>query len=456
MKILLVDDEQIALKSMNRLLKRRGFKDVDLCDRGGEAVNLIKEHNFDVVLLDLLMPDMNGLKVLESAKPFKPSTEFIVLTALDDVTMAVKAIQLGAFDYLVKPVDNEHLILSIQRAFEHKGLLAGLVGSESGSMKKEVPEAFGEIITRDPRMKEILSYTQVMAQSNNAILITGESGTGKELLARSIHRAGLTPDGPFVAVNVSSVPDTLFESHFFGHVKGSFTGAEQDHIGYFQQANKGTLFLDEIGELPPHLQVKLLRVLEEKSLTRIGDTEPVTLDLRIISATNSDLEVSCQQGKFRLDLLYRLKSVCIHLPPLKEREGDIPLLATHFLRRACEAHHKEIYDFSPEAMDLLISKAYPGNIRELAQLVDNATMVVNSPTVLPKHLGIEEHSRPRYARHLCSLKENDKTHVAYVLNHTNGDRTQTAQVLGITVRQLQRKIAEMKKDPYWQPFLDDI
>jgi DNA-binding NtrC family response regulator len=456
MKILLVEDETIALKSINRLLKRRGFKDVELCDKGSEAIRIIKDNDFDIVLLDLLMPDVNGLKVFEATKPFKTSTEFIILTALDDAKTAVKAIQLGVYDYLVKPVDNEQLIISIQRAFEHKGLLTGLAGTHSGSRKKEMPEAFCKIITQDSRMKEILSYVHVMTQSNNSILITGDSGTGKELLAQCIHRAGLTPDGPFIAINVSSIPATLFESHVFGHVKGAFTGAERDQIGFFEQANKGTLFLDEIGELPRHLQVKLLRVLEEKSLTRIGDTKSIALDLRIISATNADLDESCQKGRFRLDLLYRLKSVHIHLPPLKERETDIPLLASHFLKKSCELHNKEVCDFSLEAMEALINREYPGNIRELAQIVENAAMVVNSPQILPRHLGMEGSLRPRHARRLCSLRENDRNHVVFVLTHTNGNRTYTAQTLGITVRQLQRKIAEMKKDPYWHSIIGDI
>lgn len=457
MSILIVDDEQTALTSVRRILKRKGLKDVEICDNGREAITRIKEKDFDLVLLDLLMPDLNGIMVLEKTKPFKPHTEFIMLTAIDDVSTVMKAVHLGAYDYLVKPVDNERLCLSIERAYERKGLLTGLAGAHSGSTKiEEIPEAFSDIITQNPRMKELLSYTLVMARSGNPILITGESGTGKELLAQGIHRAGTNREGPFIAVNVSSVPETLFESQFFGHVKGAFTGAEKDYMGYFEQANGGTLFLDEIGELPLNLQVKLLRVLEEKSITRLGDARPIQVDVHIVSATNKDLDKACQEGKFRVDLMYRLRAALIHLPPLREREGDIILIAHHFLKKACVRNRKRVNDFSPEAMDVLIHKGFPGNIRELAQLVENAVLLADSPTILPGCLGNEQPSFPSFTRRLCSLKENYETHLVYVLNHTKGDRKQAAQILDVTVRQIQRKLAQMKKSPHWKSLLGDL
>lgn len=457
MKILVVDDETIALKSIKRLLNRRGFKDVEVCDNGRDAIAIIKEGDFDIVLLDFIMENVNGIKVLEETRAFKPHTEFIMLTALDDVSTAIKAIRLGAYDYLIKPADEERLVLSIEHAYEHKGLHAGLAGAHAGRARvEEVPECFSEIITQDPRMMELISYAQVMARSSTPILITGESGTGKELLARGIHRAGNNPDGPFTAVNVSSVPETLFESQFFGHIKGAFTGAEKDFAGYFEQSNGGTLFLDEIGELSLNLQVKLLRALEEKTITRLGDESSIQVDVRIVSATNNDLDKACQEGKFRLDLMYRLKSVFVHLPPLRERGGDIPLIARHVLKNACIHSKKEVHDFSPESMEVLLSRDFPGNIRELKQLVENAVFLADSPVILPDCLGNEQPSSPSFARRMCSLKENYETHLVYVLNHSNGNRAQTAQILGITVRQLQRKLAQMKKDPRWKSFLDDL
>ncbi len=442
MKVLVVDDERVALGSIRRLLRRRGVCDVEICESGKEAICRIREQDYDIVLLDLLMPSIDGMQVLESTKPFSASTEFIIVTAVDDLSTAVRAVRLGAYDYLVKPVDNERLCLSIERAYERKALIAGLAGSGKGSA--QVPGAFFEIITKDPRMKEVLRYAEVMARSGNPVLITGETGTGKELAARGIHRAGPARGGPFLAVNIASIPESLFESQLFGHVKGAFTGAQRDYAGYFEQANGGTLFLDEIGELPLNLQVKMLRVLEDKSIVRLGDTKPTHVNVRIVSATNRDLEHSCREGRFRFDLMYRLKSAHVHLPPLRERENDIPLLATHFLAEACKRYDKKVQSFSTEAMQVLTARAFPGNVRELAQLVENSVLLCDSPFILPRHLGESSPSAPSPARSLCTLKKNDELHVLFVLEQTGGDRKQAAKFLGITVRQLQRKLASMK------------
>lgn len=455
MRILIVDDEEVALNSVKRLLKWRGIRNVDICNNGRDAITKIKETDFDIVLLDLLMPEVDGLQVLESARPYRPHTEFIILTAIDDIPTTVKAIRLGAYDYLVKPVDNDLLFLAIKRAYERRGLLIGL-SATSGDNKNKIPNAFSDIITQCPQMCSILSYAQVMAGGGNPIMITGESGTGKELVAKGIHQAGPMPQGPFIAVNVSAIPASMFESQFFGHAKGAFTGAETPHRGYFEQADGGTLFLDEIGELPIDLQTKLLRVLEEKSFYPLGASKPVWVDVRVISASNSNIENDCQEGNFRLDLLYRLKSVHIHLPPLRERQGDIPLLASHFLRKACSNYNKEVFGFSPEAMDLLNGRDYPGNVRELAQIIENAVLLTDSNLILPGHLGMMSNTISSLARQLCTLKENDEAHLVYVLTNANADRGKVAQILGITVRQLQRKIAAMKKNPQWESILRDI
>jgi two-component system, NtrC family, response regulator HydG len=448
MKILIVDDEEVSLNSVRRLLRWRGIRDVEICDNGKDAIRRIRETDFDIVLLDLLMPETDGMQVLESSKPYRPHTEFVILTAVDDIPTTVKAIRLGAYDYLVKPIDNDLLVLAIERAYEHRGLLIGLSVSARES-HPDVPAAFSETITQCPRMQSLLSYAQVMAGSGNPIMITGESGTGKELVARGVHRAGPAPKGPFIAVNVSAIPATMFESQFFGHTKGAFTGAESPFRGYFEQADGGTLFLDEIGELPIPLQSKLLRVLEEKSFFPLGSTKPIRVDVRIISASNRNLDQACQEGGFRLDLLYRLKSVHIHLPPLRERTGDIPLLAVHFLKMAADRHHKVMEGFHPEALDILCRRDYPGNIRELFQLVENAVLLTDTGLVCPQHLGVTPPPPSPYVRQMCTLRENDDAHVAYVLNQTGGDRKDTSRILGVTVRQLQRKIAQMKRDPRW-------
>jgi DNA-binding NtrC family response regulator len=453
MKILIVDDEEISLSSVSRLLRWRGIRDVEVCDNGKDAIRKIRETEFDIVLLDLLMPDVDGLQVLESAKPYRPHTEFVILTAVDDIPTTVKAIRLGAYDYLVKPVDNDLLFLAIERAYERRGLLIGLSVSARDT-NLDVPDAFSEIITRCPRMLSLLSYAQVMAGSGNPVMITGESGTGKELVAQGIHRAGPAPKGPFVAVNVSAIPATMFESQFFGHAKGAFTGAESPYRGYFEQADGGTLFLDEIGELPVSLQAKLLRVLEEKTFFPLGMTKPIRVDVRVVSASNRNIDKACQEGNFRLDLLYRLKSVHIHLPPLRERVGDIPVLASHFLMKASERHNKNIQGFHPEAMDILSRRDYPGNIRELSQIVENAALLTDSNLVYPQYLGASALPPSHSTRQLCTLKENDEAHVAYVLSHNQDDRKEAARILGITLRQLQRKVARMKHDPRWAGMLD--
>ncbi len=456
MRIFIVDDEPLALTSVRRILKHRGLRDVEICDNGKDAIKEIREKDFDIVLLDILMPEVDGLQVLKTSKPYKPLTEFIIVTAVEDIETSVKAIRLGAYDYLVKPLEPDRLMLSIERAYERKSLRTGLAVSRPGREMTEIPDAFSHIITRSPRMIELLNYAQLLSRSGNPILITGESGTGKELLAQGIHQAGSGPKRPFIPVNVTSVPETLFESQFFGHVKGTFTGADRDHTGYFEQANGGSLFLDEIGELPKNLQVKLLRALEEKRITRIGETIPKPVEVQIISSTNLDLNKACREGKFRLDLLYRLNSGHIHLPPLRDRLQDIQLLAEHFLKLACLRQQRNILGFSPEAMMELTRMNFPGNVRELAQIVERVVVLSDTPYILPRHLGKERPISVMNSRTLCSLKENDEAHVAFVLEHFQGDRKKAARILGVTVRQVQRKISKMKENPLWRTFLDGI
>ncbi len=456
MKILLVDDEQVALTSLKRLLKHQGLRQVDICNNGQGAIEAIKNNDYDVVLLDLLMPEVDGLQVLEASKPFRPHTEFILLTAVDDVSHAVKAIRLGAYDYLIKPVENERLFRVLDHAYERRAMRTSLPSSTSLQEQEELSQAFPEIISQCPRIQKLLHYTEMMARSDNPILITGESGTGKELIAQAIHRLSEYAQGPFVPVNVCSVAESMFESQFFGHVQGAFTGATRDFPGYFEQAQGGTLFLDEIGELPLNLQAKFLRVLEDKTITRLGDPQPIRVDVRIVSATNIDLDKACQEGKFRLDLIYRLKAAHIFLPPLRERPRDISLLARHFLKKAAAKHHKEIHDFSPDALDTLSQKQFPGNIRELAQLVETAVLQADHNLIFPQHLGEQQAPATFGGQGLCSLKESAAKHLLYVLSQSKGDRQQTAEILGVTVRQVQRKLATLKKDPRWHDLIDNL
>lgn len=456
MRILLVDDEPTALRTVTRLLRRHGLRDVDTSEHGGDAVEKMQRKRYDLVLLDVIMPEMDGLEVLRSAKPQNPSTEFIMVTAMDDLPTAVTAIRLGAYDYLVKPVEPDRLLLSIRRAHERRGLLVSLPGPSHLEEQSEVERVCADIVTQDLRTRELLAYAVVMARGGNPILITGDSGTGKELLARAIHRAGPDPEGPFVAVNVPGVPTGLFEGAFFGYAKGAFTGADKEHVGYFERADGGTLFLDEIGELRGDLQAKLLRVLEEKTVSRLGDAGERHVSFRVVSATNKDLDRACAEGGFRLDLLYRLKSVHIHLPALKERKEDIPLLATHFLRKYRERHRKDVQSFSPEALQALMERDYPGNIRELAQLIEKAVVWCDGTVLLPRHMGLHFSPPPLSARTPCTFKENDETHLAFVLGLTRGDTRKAAEILGVTVRQVQRKASRIRKDPRWRPFLEGL
>ncbi len=452
MRLMVVDDEPVVLRTMHRLLRRRGFDECVLCSDGREAMARLEENPVNVVLLDLLMPEMDGLAVLEQAKPRHPRTEFIVITALDDVEQAVNAVRLGAYDYLVKPVDQQRLLLTIERAYERLSMRAGLEGVQIS----DIPDAFSHVLTVNARMREQLAYATALARSGRPVLISGPSGTGKELVARGIHAAGKRASGPFVAVNVAAVPENLFESQFFGHHKGSFTGAGGDHQGLFQQANGGTLFLDEVGELPLHLQPKLLRVLEERMVSPLGGREEIPVDVNIVSATNCDLDKACAEGRFRLDLLYRLRGGQVILPPLRARDGDIALLARHFLEKACEDLDRPSMEISPEALARLEAHDFPGNIRELSNMMHNAALRttgqrLEADTLLPSSMPSDP-----LARRMCSLRDNEAQHVAYVLRGVDGDRREAARILGVSLRQVQRKIASLQEDPRWRSLLGDI
>jgi DNA-binding NtrC family response regulator len=451
MKILIVDDETLALTSVRRLLRHRGFSDVEICDNGRAAVDRIRAEDYDIVLLDILMPEMDGLQVLEAAKPHKPLTEFIILTAVEDLPTSVRAIRLGAYDYLVKPIDPDRLLISIRHAFERKSLRASVLdGSPSPADAGEIPEPFRAILTRNARMKTLIRYAHTVAKSGLPILITGESGTGKELFARAIHGSISGAERPFVPVNVAAVPETLFESQFFGHSDGAFTGATGSHMGYFQQADGGTLYLDEIGELPFGLQAKFLRVLEEQTVTRLGERKAHTVRVQIVSSTNTDLNAACQEGRFRLDLFYRLNAAQIHLPPLHQRSDDIPMLAAHFLAAASQRFGKAVEGIRPDALEILTQTSYPGNVRELMRRVETAVVVCDDRHLTPRHFAETRASAPEETPdNPKTLRENTEFHVARVIRMTDGDLKAAADILGITLRQVQRRVAEMKKDPRW-------
>ena len=381
-RILVVDDEE----SMRELLQIALGKDghlITLADSGGKALELLDKSSFDLVISDIKMPDMSGVEVLRHAKQTDPGTPVIMITAYASAETAVEALRLGAYDYLTKPFKVDELKANIRNALERRKLK-----EEVGHLKRELKRkhGLGNILGRSPKMLELFEHIRSVAVTNSTVLITGESGTGKELVARAIHVGSPRTSEPFVSINCGAVPETLLESELFGHLKGSFTGATTNHKGLFEVAHRGTIFLDEIAEMSPTMQVKLLRVLQEKRIRRIGATEELEVDARIIAATNKNLEEGVADKSFREDLYYRLNVIPIHLPPLRARREDIPLLAEHFITRASASMARRVTKISEEAMELLVAYDWPGNVRELENVIERAVALEPTNVILAERL----------------------------------------------------------------------
>lgn len=445
--IIVVDDEADFLDSVRRGLITSGFKNVHTeADPIRAAERIQSGEPFDIALIDITMPGLTGIELLQTVKNVQPRTECIMITALDEARTAVDCLKKGAYDYLVKPISKEDLISSIDRALERKRLLDIL----DLSKKKTVPQlnnskAFAPILTRNDRMLRILKEAELHAVSDAPILITGATGTGKELLARAVHKASQRAEHPFTPINMDALTATLFDAEFFGHTKGAFTGAEKERAGYLETTNKGTLFMDEIGNLAVDLQGKLLRVLQDGEFLKIGTSRPSRTDVRFIAATNKDLEVLMGRNKFRKDLYYRLSGSWLHLPPLKERKDDIPLLVSRFLEEFCGPSGGDIHE---EAMSILMHYDYPGNIRELKSIVRSAVNLsrekVVTPDCLPAQLvrkvvnmnrSVQKPNMP-----VQTLAELEKTHIVTVYRSMKSNKAQTAKVLGIGVNTLRRKL----------------
>lgn len=445
-KILAVDNETDFLDSLKRGLLTSGFKNVLLESNPLEALNFFENGDaFDIALIDITMPEMNGIDLLERIKHFSPETECIMLTAIDEARTAVDAMRKGAYDYLLKPVQKEELILSINRALERKRLCT-ILDLGKGNQKTVVSnqEAFRHIITRSKKMIRILREAELHAISNVPILITGDSGTGKELLAKAVHAASHRSKYNFVPVNMASITPTLFDSEFFGYTKGAFTGAEKDRAGFFEHASQGTLFLDEIGTLSLDLQGKLLRVLQDGEYIRIGENLTKKTNARFISATNEDLEQLVKKKTFRRDLFFRLKGGWIHLPPLKNRKEDIPLLIKNFLNEFQTNNIKE--HINENAMSLLMAYEYPGNLRELKGIIQSAINLSQGKTIQEKHLPNNIQKLKTYREHdrhdhkIIPLFEIEKQHILKVYEKTGKNKTQTAKLLEIGLNTLRRKL----------------
>ncbi len=394
--ILVVDDEAGMREFLTLFLEREGHR-VTCATDGRSALHLLKEQPVDLVISDLKMPRLDGVGLLAGLRELDPALPLIVVTAYASVESAIQAMKLGAYDYIIKPFKVEELRLIIQKALE-----VGALRRENRSLKQELHErCFPGLIGTGPKMQALFDLIQRVAPLSTTVLITGESGTGKERVARAIHAASPRAEKPFLAINCGAIPEPLLESELFGHVKGAFTGAIAHKAGLFEVADGGTVFLDEIGEMSPALQVKLLRVLQEKTFRRVGGTEDIQVDVRLIAATNRDLKEAIARGMFREDLYWRLNVIPIHLPPLRERKEDIPLLAREFLNRFAKAQGREGLSLSPEAMRLLEAYDWPGNIRELENVIERAVALEPSdrltPASLPDHLRsrISAHQRPQ-------------------------------------------------------------
>ena len=439
--ILVVDDEPIARENLEHILSKEGYE-VTAVDSGVDALKKMANTEFDLVLTDLRMKQVDGMEVLAKTKEQHPDTEVIMLTAYATVATAIEAMQKGAYHYIPKPYKIDEVRLIVKRALEKKRLK-----DELQLLKQDYRRRVGVpfIIGKSRKMQELVEMVNQIAPTDCNVLIFGETGTGKELIARAIHYQSGRAEERFLAFNCGAFNEELLANELFGHEKDAFTGASTTKIGLLEAADKGTVFLDEIGEMPASMQVTLLRAIEERSLLRVGSTQPISVDIRIVAATNKDLTKEVQTGGFRKDLFYRLNVVSLHLPPLVERRDDVPLLAHHFLERYSEAQDKVIEDFSDEAMEILINYQYPGNIRELENIVERAVALCNDSVIYPKHLPQElGYYSFKVYRHpgqkLPSLEENECEYILWVLKQVNGNKTRAAEILDIDRVSLWRKL----------------
>jgi two-component system response regulator PilR (NtrC family) len=449
-RILVVDDEQSLRDFLTILLRKEGYRCEAAADVA-EAGTLLKGEEFDLVLTDLKLPDGSGLDVLATAKEAHPDSEVIVITAFGTAETAVEAMKGGAYDYLTKPFKVEEIRVTVQKALE-KGALA----RENRELRRRLEGSSpgGEILGRSPPMQEVFRVLERVAPTGVTVLIYGESGTGKELVARRLHSLS-GRKGRFVAVNCSAIPEGLIESELFGHVKGSFTGAVADKPGLFEEAQGGTLFLDEVGELPLTLQPKLLRVLQEGRIKRVGGNREIAVDVRIVSATNRELRSEVGSGRFREDLFYRLNVVAIEIPPLRERREDIPVLAQHFLKKYAEAFGRPVRGFSREVLETLERYGYPGNVRELENLVERAVALEPGEYLSRDSLSAEllgnSHGRPNASLEIpeegidleATLESVERRYLESALRRTGGNRTEAAKLLGCSFRSLRYRLDKL-------------
>lgn len=449
-QILIVDDEEKIRKVLTRLLEDEDYR-VKSVENGFKAISIISSYKPDVILMDQNMPGLNGIETMVTIKEKNPLLTVIIITAHGEVSLAVDAIKKGAYDYLEKPFDNEKLLLLIKRATDHQRLTI-----EISDLKQKLSEkkSFESIIGSNEKMKKVIEQAKCVACTDTPVLIQGESGVGKEVIAHSIHQISRRKEGPFVAINCGAIPMNLIESELFGHEKGSFTDAKETKPGKFEQANGGTLFLDELGEMSLDAQVKLLRVLEEKKITRIGGLKPLAVDVRILSATNINLEEKVQKGLFRLDLYYRLNIFQIQIPPLRERKEDIPLFIEHFINKFNSEFNLQIKNISKQAVDQLLNYHWPGNIRDLQNAIQSAMILCKEGTITREYLPMRIKGHPSIevtkTEFDSGLDENlksissklEKELIIEALSKCNYNRTDTAIYLKISRKTLFNKMKQ--------------
>ncbi len=425
-RVLIVDDETIVRESLGDYLREHGYS-VDLAADGPTAVEMVARGAYHMVVLDIRMPGMDGIETLREIKARRPDLPVLMITAYADVSTAVASMKAGAYDYVLKPFDPDELAMSVRNVVTHQNLLRENLALRR---KLEERERFDEMIGRAPLMRAVFDTISAVADTNVTVLIRGESGTGKEMVARTIHTRSNRASGPFIAINCGALPETLIESELFGHERGAFTGAVARRKGRFELANGGTLLLDEIGEMAPKMQVELLRVIETRQFVRVGGTETVSSDVRIVAATNRDLLADVKAGRFREDLYYRLNVVTVLLPPLRDRREDIPLLAEHFLRHHAKEMGRPARAFSPDALALLLAYDWPGNVRELANAVERAVAIGKTELVSPADLSIDAPEEV-VAGTGKTLREIERRQVAAILDECGWNITRAAETLGI-------------------------
>ena len=443
--VLVVDDDEGLLLSIKATLVSSGLPEPALVSDSRNAVALMRDHHFQLVLLDLMMPHLNGIEVLAKIKSEFPDSECVVVSANDEVATAVKAMSMGASDYLVKPLNSEKLLALVNRSLEKYNLQDELArfGRKKVYSELKNPHAFTDMVAEDESMALVFHQVEAVAGTEYSVVINGESGTGKEMLARVIHRLSNRSKAPFYAVNMASFSKTIFEDEFFGHAKGAYTDASSDRRGFFEAAHGGTLFLDEITELDPSLQAKLLRVIEEREFYRLGSTEIRNVDVRIIAATNRDINEEIIKNRFRADLFYRINMYNIKIPPLRERKDDILPLANHFLKIHAGANNKKINSLAPKLAERLLHSTFLGNVRELENIIAGAVLLERGNTLtLDSARNLLPYSGPERRKNveLLTLDELERRHIKRVLEVTGGHRPKAAKILGINVSTVYRKL----------------